>query len=281
MKLSPCPVKQAALSLGLEVHQPTKVRTGNLHEWLIERRVEVAVVLAYGRILPNDVLRAPRLGCINLHASLLPKYRGAAPIQWALIQGERQTGISLMQMDEGLDTGPVYSRRTIDISPEMTAGELAERMAQLAAEVVREDLTRVFTGAVPTPQDHEHATFAPPIEARHCAIDWSQSAEQVVGRIHGLSPRPGASTTLPDPNPPSTRASAANTRLKLLRARVLDPRAVGTPGQITACAGDLIVVATGAGSVQILEAQLPGKRALPARDIVNGRSLRVGMTLGH
>lgn len=268
MKLTPCPVKQVALELGLEVHQPVKVRSGTLDQWLLERRVDVAIVLAYGRILPRSVLGAPRLGCINLHASLLPKYRGAAPIQWAIIEGERQTGISLMHMDEGLDTGPVYSQRTLDIDDSTTAGQLAERMAELAAVVVREDLPQAFHGAVPVSQRHELATHAPPIEPKHCEIDWSRSALQVVRHIHGLSPRPGASTSLDDK------------RLKVLRARVDDERAAAPSGQVVQCTGDRIVVGTGAGTIAIVEAQLPGKRALIARDIVNGRSLHVGMTLG-
>src|SRR5689334_20250065 len=139
-------VKRVALELGLTVYQPEKVRTGELANWLLERDLDVALVLAYGRILPKPVLEAPRRGCVNLHASLLPRYRGAAPIQWAIVRGEQQTGISLMQMDEGLDSGPVYSRHEIGIGPDETGAELAARLSELAAQVVRADLARVVKG---------------------------------------------------------------------------------------------------------------------------------------
>src|SRR5262245_61527634 len=133
LRLTEPAVKRAARELGIDVHQPVKVKTGNLHDWLGERRVDVAVVLAYGRMLPKAVLDVPGRGCMNLHASLLPRYRGAAPINWAIARGERETGVSLMQMDEGMDTGPVFTMRSIEIGPEETAGELAARIAELSA----------------------------------------------------------------------------------------------------------------------------------------------------
>ncbi len=269
MKLSPCPVKQRAQELGLEVHQPIKVKTGTLDAWLKDRDVQAAVVLAYGRILPKAVLTAPPFGCVNLHASLLPKYRGAAPIQWALMNGELETGISLMKMDEGLDTGPVYLERTLAISPGTTAGDLAARLADLAAEVVRNDLPEVFGGLEPTPQDEKLATHAPPIEARHCALDWTRPAAALANQIMGLSPKPGAVTTL------------AGKRLKILRAEATAPAGgERQPGSIVLAQGTDLIVATGGGLLRIIEAQLPGKRALPARDLVNGRAFAAGMILG-
>ncbi len=268
MKLSPCPVKQLAIELSTEVHQPVAVRKGNLDQWLRERDVDLAVVLAYGRILPPSVLSAPRWGCVNLHASLLPAYRGAAPIQWALINGETRTGISLMQMEEGLDTGPVYCRRSIDITPSMDAGALTDALAELAAEVIREDLRQVVDGARPQPQDSELATYAPPIHAEHCGVDWTRDAASIVNQIRGLSPKPAAVTWLD------------GKRLRLLTASSAAGHYDATPGQIVRSDGNGIVVACGeSGGVALERAQLEGKRALDARDLVNGRVLPLGALL--
>ena len=156
LTLQPPAVKAAALELGIEVHQPVKVKTGNLDEWLRERTPDVALVMAYGRILPPAVLGAPRRGCMNLHASLLPRWRGAAPINWAIANGDTESGVCLMQMDEGLDTGPVFARLSVPIGPQETAGELAEQLAATAAQLVRESLALAVDGAlVALPQAHE------------------------------------------------------------------------------------------------------------------------------
>src|SRR6188768_1859725 len=197
LKIAPPPVKEAALELGLSVHQPTKVRTGELAAWLREKAVDVALVMAYGRILPADVLAAPRRGAMNLHASLLPRYRGAAPINWVIVHGETQTGVSLMQMDEGLDTGPVYARHAMDLSDTETAGTLGERMATLAAHVVRADLASAVEGKLMAdPQDEALASHAPLIERAHLQVDWSRPALEIARLIRGMAPRPGAFTLL-------------------------------------------------------------------------------------
>lgn len=269
LKLTPCAVKEAALALGLEVHQPVKVKTGNLDEWLRARGVEAALVLAYGRILPPAVLSAPRYGCINLHASLLPKYRGAAPINWAIINGETESGISLMRMEEGLDTGPVFARRVISLRPALTAGELAVRMAALAADMVKEDLPGVFSGLVPTAQDPELATHAPPLDNTHCQLDFTRPAQKIVDQILGLSPRPGAFTHL------------GTKRLKVLSASATpheDPGAA--PGEVVRAERDWILVQCGEGLLRILEAQLEGRKALGASDLVQGRAISQGQRLG-
>ncbi len=270
LKLQPCAIKQAALELGLEVHQPRKVKTGTLHEWLAERRVEAVVVMAYGRILPPAVLTSPRLGCINLHASLLPKYRGAAPINWAIMRGETHTGISLMQMEEGLDTGPVFAQRSIPISAEMNAGELAQQMSALAAECVRLDLPSVFKGATPTAQDHSAATHAPPILREHCEVDWAQPAEQIHNQVRGLAPRPSAFSW------------AGDKRLKLLRTSASDwaRDEAASPGRVIVCQKGLILVQTGSRPLQVHEAQLEGRKALDADQLINGRALTTGQQLG-
>jgi methionyl-tRNA formyltransferase len=263
-------VKQAARELGVEVHQPVKVKTGNLDTWLREREPDVAVVLAYGRILPPAVLSAPRRGCMNLHASLLPLYRGAAPIQWAIISGETRTGISLMQMDEGLDTGPVYAVRELPILDDDDAGALAERLAELAAVVVREDLPRAVSGELrPVPQDGARATYAPPLTREDARIDWTQDARAIVNRIRGLSPRPGAFTTL------------GKKTLKVLAARPGPAGdSVGPAGEVVRADKGAVFVAAGRGLVEILRGQLEGKKAMAAADLVNGRALRSGDVLG-
>src|SRR5690349_16132140 len=197
LKVAAPPVKEAALELGLSVHQPTKVRTGELATWLREKHADVALVMAYGRILPVDVLSAARRGAMNLHASLLPKYRGAAPINWAIVNGETQTGISLMQMDEGLDTGPVYSRHALDLSDSEKAGSLAERIDTLGAHVVRADLAAAVDGKLTAePQDPALASHAPLIERQHLQVDWGRAALEIARLVRGMAPRPGAFTLL-------------------------------------------------------------------------------------
>ncbi|MEN9577823.1 MAG: High confidence in function and specificity [Pseudomonadota bacterium] len=269
LQLSACAVKLAALELGLEVHQPVKVKTGNLDEWLRAHEVEAALVIAYGRILPPAVLEVPRFGCINLHASLLPKYRGAAPINWVLINGETETGISLMRMDEGLDTGPVFSQHRLSLTPQPNAGELARRMSALAAEIVRLDLPKVFAGLEPIPQDPGLATHAPPLHGPDCQLDFTQSSSALVNRILGLSPRPGAFTTL------------GAKRLKILNAETTEFTDHGAePGEIVRAERDCILVKSGDGLVRIVEAQLEGRKALGAGDLVQGRAVSRGQRLG-
>ncbi len=256
-------VKRAARELGLSVHQPVKVKTGNLHEWLAEREADVAVVLAYGRILPEPVLVAPRRGCINLHASLLPKYRGAAPIQWALLGGDAETGISLMQMDTGLDTGPVFTTRRLPLHAEETAGELTERLAELAALVVREDLPRAVHGELEAlPQDDAGASYAPPIERQHARLDWSRSAVELDRTVRAMAPRPGAHT--------SVRGKA----LKILKARPLELTLDLPPGGVDLSVNGEARVATGRGALAIVRAQVEGRKALDVVDLLNGRVLR-------
>jgi methionyl-tRNA formyltransferase len=255
-------VKRAALDLGLVVYQPEKVRSGELEAWLRERAPDVGVVLAYGRILPDSVLSVPRSGCLNLHASLLPKYRGAAPINWAIANGETETGVSLMQMEAGLDTGPVFTRRAVPIGAEENAGQLAERIAELAATVVIEDVPRAVSGELrATRQDDASATLAPPIQRDDLRIVWTRAALSIANLIRGMAPRPGAFTTL------------RGKTLKLLAARPLTETPSGPPGRL-AVERDRVVVTTGLGALEIVTAQLEGRKAMPARDLIHGRVLR-------
>lgn len=267
LKLKPPATKVVAEELGIPVHQPKKVRNAAFAEWLRSQDADVGLVIAYGRILPKAVLDAPRRGCMNLHASILPKYRGAAPINWAIVHGETETGIALMQMDEGMDTGPVFLTRTLGIGENETAGELYVRLGELAATVVREDLVKAVAGDIAAePQDHERATMAPMIKKEDGRIDWSKPAEKVHDLVRGMTPWPGAHTTIDDK------------RFKVLSTRVAEAAAAGggEPGTILSTDQDAITVACGAGAVNVLRGQLAGRKALDAPQLVAGRAVGVG-----
>jgi methionyl-tRNA formyltransferase len=260
-------VKLLAQELGLPVLQPRSARTGELAAALAGSGAELAVVVAYGKILPREVLTAVPRGCINVHASLLPKYRGAAPVQWAVIHAERETGVSIMQLDEGMDTGPVLLERRIAIEPEETSGELLARLGPIGAEALLAALIEIAAGtAHPRPQDHAVATHAPMLTKGDGAIDFTQPAERVAARIRGVDPWPGAQAVL--------RGHV----VKLFRARPEHSR--GAPGEILAIDARGAHVACGQGAVWIRELQLPGKKRLAAAQVAIGRGLAVGDVLG-
>jgi methionyl-tRNA formyltransferase len=271
LELSECPVKREARARGLEVHQPTKMRDGTFAEWIRARDVEVAIVVAYGRILPADVLAAPRRGCLNVHASLLPRHRGAAPINWAILSGDDVTGVSLMQMDEGLDTGPVLATRKTPIAIDETAAELYARLAELGASLVREELPNVLSGRlVAMPQEHDHASLAPMLTKEMSRIDWKKSARAVHDQIRGLQPWPGASTTL------------AARRLIVHRSTLDGAPSLqaGAPGEVVAVTKDRLWVATESGAVALTEVQLEGKKRQSVREFLVGHPVRPGVVLG-
>ncbi len=267
LRLQEPPVKQRALELGLEVYQPTKVKTGELEYWIRQRQPDVALVIAYGRILPPAVLAAPTLGCLNLHASLLPQLRGAAPIQWALIHGDSETGISLMQMDEGCDTGPVFLRERLPIDPLENAGGLTERLGTLAAHVTRTYLPEVVSGKLTTtPQLHSQATHAPLITSELCRLDFSQSAQQVTNLVRGLAPRPGAFTVL------------AGKRFKLLACSPLTLLEPFAPGTVLVRGRDQVLFGCGDGrAVEVRLGQFEGRVAMGPEDLIQGRGIGTGM----
>lgn len=270
-KLQPPPVKVAALEAGVPVFQPHSARTDAFAEQLAALDPDIAVVVAYGKILPQRVLDIPRLGCLNVHASILPELRGAAPINWAIVRGAAETGVAIMQMDAGMDTGPVYATATTPIGPGETAGELHDRLMHLGPPVLMDVLAALHAGtAVAVAQDHSRATRAPMIQKTDADIDWSRSAREIVDLIHGFNPWPGAYSTVIE----SADAGLVGLRVKFHRARVLEGEP-GPPGAVVE-AGAGLRIASGHGIVEVLECQAPGKRALTAGDFLHGCPLGVG-----
>jgi methionyl-tRNA formyltransferase len=265
-------VKTAALELGLPVFQPVKAKTGELRDALASSGAELAVVVAYGKILPPDVLRAVPRGCINVHGSLLPKYRGAAPIQWAVINGDSETGVAIMQLDEGMDTGPVFLERRTPIGPDETGGELFARLAPLGASALIEAIEGIAAGGLrAVPQDHARASHAPMLAKTDGAIDFAQPARAVAARIRGVDPWPGAQVVLREQT------------VKVFRSRMLSTSSSSAPGTIVAIegAGDNagMHVATDDGLVIVREIQTPGKKRMPVAAFAQGRGIAVGDVL--
>lgn len=263
-------VKTAAVELGLPVIQPKSARSGELEQALRAAGAELAVVVAYGKILPKAVLEALPRGCINVHASLLPKYRGAAPIQWAVIHGETETGVCIMQLDEGMDTGPVLLERRTPIGPDETSGELFTRLSTLGAEALLEALAGIEAGSLaPATQDHTRATHAPMLTKADGAIDFAAPAAAVAARIRGVDPWPGAQATLRDQI------------VKLFRARAFGGGEQGSaPGTVLAIDADGAHVATLDGHIVIRELQAPGRKRMTAQQMAAGRGIVVGDVLG-
>lgn len=269
LTLTAPPVKERALALGLTVVQPEKIRTPDFAAWMAERRADVALVIAYGRILPRAVLEAPRHGCLNLHASLLPRYRGAAPITWSIAHGEVETGISLMQMDEGMDTGPVFTQHRIPIGPDTTADELAVELGALAADVVRADLLRALSGEIAvTPQDDALATTAPILQKEDGRVDWTRDHRAVHDHVRAMTSWPGAFT------------HAGGKLLKVLKTSVGADVASAPPGTIVSADKRGVEIACGRGTLMLLRGQLEGKKPLGAQELVSGRAVSAGMVLG-
>lgn len=265
------PVKRFALEHGLPVSQPAKLRDGVVATWLRDLHVDVAVVVAYGRILPPDVLAAPRLGCLNVHASVLPRHRGAAPIQWAILSGDAETGVTLMKMDEGLDTGPMLSIRRTPIDPDETAPSLADRLCALGVSLVEEELLHYVGGLLtPVAQDHARHTLAPILTKEMAAMDWKRPARALHDQVRGLVPWPGTSTTLGARRLMVHATSLANAPAVL----------AGAPGEVVAVEKDRLWVATGEGLLALTELQLEGKKRLGAREFLAGHPLRTGTLLG-
>lgn len=262
------PVKEFALAQGLRVHQPAKIRTEEALALFSSYEADAAVVVAYGRILPQTFLNAPKRGCINVHFSLLPFYRGAAPVNWAIVRGETLTGVTTMQMDEGLDTGSILMQREERIGETETAPELMSRLSEVGAELLGETLCGLDK-IEPRAQDEEKATFAPMLKREDGLIEWALDAGQIERRVRGFQPWPGAFTGYQE------------RRLVIWRAEAYkDYKASAACGEIVEAHGDQLVVACGDQSaLSLLEVQPEGKRRMAARDFLNGAHLSTGERL--
>jgi methionyl-tRNA formyltransferase len=253
-KERPGPVQARATELGLPVRHPRTLKTAEAQEAFAALGAEIAVVVAYGLILPPPVLAAPARGCLNIHASLLPRWRGAAPIHRAILAGDAETGICIMRMEAGLDTGPVLLRAATPIGAQETTADLHDRLAAMGAGLVVSALERIEE-LTPEPQPEHGVTYAAKIDKAEARIDWRRPAAEIDRQIRGLSPFPGAWCEI------------AGERVKLLRARVVD--GAGAPGAVL----EGFTVACGAGAVEVLEVQRAGKRPMPAAEALRGFSL--------
>jgi methionyl-tRNA formyltransferase len=270
--VEPPPIKKALVSsapdaspprsgraLPMTVLQPARIKDRQAIEEIRSLKPDVIVVMAYGQILPRDVLEIPKVACLNLHASLLPRWRGAAPIQAAIAAGDRETGMTVMYMDEGLDTGGILLQRTIDIGPADTGGSLHDRLAKVAPEALLDSLELLAKGSAPRiPQDNAFATYAPKLKREDGKIDWTDPADAIERKIRAFDPWPGAFMTI-------SMNGAHN--LKIFSATVVGLR--GTPGEILKCENDL-VVAAGKGALSLREVQLEGKRRMSAGEFLRG-----------
>lgn len=257
--LQPSPVKEVALRLGLPVHQPISMRRDKaFHETVRAMEPDLVAYAAYGQLIPQGFLDIPRLGCWNVHGSLLPKYRGAAPIQWAIINGEDRTGATVMIAEAGLDTGPVLAMEEIDIRPDDTAGTLGERMAEVGADLLVSTIAAWECGEVtPQPQDHAAATHAPSIEKDDARLDWSKPAQALDRFVRGLNPRPGAWTTWRGQD------------FKVWESRPAPEESGGEPAEIRVV-GKRVLIAAGDGVLELRTVQPAGKRPMPALDWSRG-----------
>ena len=267
-KVVPSPVKEFILQhekYELPIFQPESVKEKAFQERLQELNPELFVVVAYGQILPGSILKIPKYGAINVHASLLPKYRGASPIAWAILRGEKMTGVTTMIMDEGMDTGNILLQAEIPIGKEETAETLHNRLASLGAQLLLETVGRMKAGNLrPLPQEHSKATYAPLLKKEDGQIDWRKEAEEIDRRVRAFNPWPGAFTSL------------KGQLLKIYRGEVRKRAPTGKAGTVIWVGSDFIEVETGKDSFLIKEVQLEGKRRMTVRDFLSGHSIAVG-----
>ncbi len=266
-KLQPTPVKERALALGVPVYQPATLRDGAALAILRELDPELVVVAAYGRFLPDDILALPPKGCVNVHSSLLPKYRGSAPINWAILNGERVTGVTIQRMVHDMDAGDIILQRSTPIGEAEDASALYDRLAELGGGLAVEAAAQIEAGtAIYTPQDHTQATQAPMLSKEMSPVDWTRTAQEVFNHIRGLYPWPGASTTAITGEP-----------IKLWGAQVVEKHTDAGPGTIVAAGKQGIDVACGEFNhvLRILELQPPGKKRMSAADYLRGHPIQV------
>lgn len=270
LKLQPSPVKELALEQGVPVLQPARARDATFVQEMRLFEPELIVVAAFGQILPESILTLPRLGCVNVHTSLLPKYRGAAPIQWAIANGESETGVTIMQMDAGLDTGAILTQEKTSIGEDETSETLHDRLAKTGAVLLLRTMPDLAAGRVtPVPQPAEGVSHAPRIKKEDGRIDWRLPARTIRNRMRAFTPWPGTFTAL--------SAEAGRRVLKIWRADLSDHR--GQPGEVLRADKTGILVATGSGSLNITELQLEGGRRLSAGEFLAGHPAKAGALL--
>lgn len=268
-KIHSPPVKEFAMAHGLNIEQPAKIKTSEAKGLFASYNADVIVVVAYGRILPPEYLTAARKGCINVHFSLLPRYRGAAPVNWAIVRGEEKTGVTAMFIEEELDSGPVLLQRETSIGETETAPQLMQRLATMGADLLSETLKQL-NEITPHQQDHSKATFAPLLTKADGLIDWSASTAAIERRVRGFQPWPNAYTYY------QTR------RLIIWRSEVEETSHEGEPGSVVAAHGEDLIVKCGEGtSLRLFEVQPEAKRRMSAKDFINGTHLRIGDRFGE
>jgi len=273
-ELTPPPTKRLALEHGVPVLQPRRIREPAVVAELAALQADVIIVMAYGQILPKALLDLPKLACLNLHASLLPAHRGAAPIQASILAGDRESGIAVMWMDEGLDTGDILLLRPLRIRRRETGGTLHDRLAELAPEALAEAMELLARGTAPRlPQDAAHATYAAKLSRESGVIDWHASAPSIDRQVRAMNPWPASSTLLPDP------AGGAPRKLKVFSV-IPFRRENGAPGTVLRADKHGILVAAGEGAVLLRDIQLEGKRRMAVSDFLPGHPIPVGTLLG-
>ena len=264
------PVKECALRHGLTVLQPVKIKTPEWVDKLRELKADVFVVAAFGQILSKEILDMPKYGCVNIHASLLPKYRGAAPINWAIINGEKETGVTIMQMNEGVDTGDMLSHVVVPIAPKETAESLFDKLAKAGAELIVETLPKLEAGEIiPVPQDESQSSHVKMMNKSLGKIDWNQDAVVIERLVRGLNSWPSAYTYYQGKS------------VKLWDCDVVEAAVRAVPGTIIAVAKDSFDVATGNGALRVLELQLEGKKRMDTKSFLLGNQWKTGMQLGQ
>jgi len=269
-KITPSPISREAAKWGITVMTPDTLRNPEIEVSLRNMEPDIIVVVAYGKILPANILTVPKLGCVNIHASLLPELRGAAPIQWALARGYRKTGVTLMQMDEGMDTGPILLQKATAIGPQETAGELGRRLARTGAELLHEGLPRLYRGELqPVDQDNDLATYAPLLTKADGLIEWSMSAEEIANRVRGFSPWPGTYTVW------------AGGRLLITRAQSREENHKTVHGTVVSTGPEGFQVSCGSGTLEVLAVKPEGKREMEAGEYLSGYHTEVGQILGQ
>lgn len=268
-KLGMSPVKELAVELRLPVIQPGTTRDGVFVGEVKRMSPDLIVVAAYGRMLTREILDIPPLGCINVHASLLPYYRGAAPIQWAIVNGDKRTGVTIIKMDEGMDTGDILLTQEVEIRDDDTAQSLHETLCRVGAKLVVEAMDRLEKGTIrPVPQDHQKATYAPPLKKEDGIIDWKQGSRDILNRIRAFNPWPGAFTFL------------KGSQLKIYHGEIVTKEVRDAPGTVIQSGSKGVTVATGKEALLLQEVQLEGRRRMSIHEFLIGNEIAPGTRLG-